>query len=424
MNALTTTATATGLGIALVLMGQTSETHLSEAISPNAGPFQEIAGPATILASAWHAAGSGSAPEHADRLPVEMLHRVDGAPASEVSPATLTEVVQQYCQVCHNDVMLTGNLSLSEFEVERATERAETAEKMIVKLRAGMMPPPGMPRPSADTLQALVETLETSIDEAAARNPNPGSRTFQRLNRAEYEASIRGLLGLEVDAGQYLPLDTKSANFDNIADVQMLSPTLLDAYLNGASEISRLALGDRDASAKETLYHLEKRATQMLHVEGTPYGSRGGISVVHTFPADGEYVFWFQFEAVGKRAEGEQLELSFDGERVALLDMDLSDAEYADPGSTKVEIAPIFVRAGPKRISAAFVKKFEGPVEEIRAPLGRSVQGGWPDLMLTTLPHLRDLAVAGPYNVTGVSETASRERIFICRPTSQSEERP
>ena len=424
MNALTTTATATGLGIALVLMGQTSETHLSEAISSNAGPFQEIAGPATILASAWHGAGSGSAPEHADRLPVEMLHGVDGATASEVSAATLTEVVQQYCQVCHNDVMMTGNLSLSAFEVERATERAETAEKMIVKLRAGMMPPPGMPRPSADTLQALVETLETSIDEAAARNPNPGSRTFQRLNRAEYEASIRGLLGLEVDAGQYLPLDTKSANFDNIADVQMLSPTLLDAYLNGASEISRLALGDRDASAKETLYHLEKRATQMLHVEGTPYGSRGGISVVHTFPADGEYVFWFQFEAVGKRAEGEQLELSFDGERVALLDMDLSDAEYADPGSTKVEIAPIFVRAGPKRISAAFVKKFEGPVEEIRAPLGRSVQGGWPDLMLTTLPHLRDLAVAGPYNVTGVSETASRERIFICRPTSPSEERP
>jgi cytochrome c5 len=422
MNVFTTTATVTGLGIALVLMGQSGGTHLAEARSTVVGP--EPAGAAAVLASVSHGVSTGSTAEDTDRLALEMLHDINGGAAADVSAATLTEVVRTYCQVCHNDVMLTGNLSLSEFEVERAAERAETAEKMIVKLRAGMMPPPGMPRPSADTLQALVETLETSIDEAAARNPNPGSRTFQRLNRAEYEASIRDLLGLEVDAAQYLPLDTKSANFDNIADVQMLSPTLLDAYLNGASEISRLALGDRDASPKETLYHLEKRATQMVHVEGTPYGSRGGISVVHTFPADAEYVFWLQFEAVGKRAQGEQLEISFDGERVALLDIDLSDAEYADPGSSKMETDPIFVRAGPKRISAAFVKKFEGPVEEVRAPLGRSVQGGWPDLMLTTLPHLRDLAVAGPYNVTGVSETASRERIFTCRPTSPSEARP
>ena len=122
---------------------------------------------------------------------------------------------------------------------------------------------------------------------------------------------------MEIDAAQFLPLDTKSAGFDNIADVQMLSPTLLEAYLNAASEISRLAVGDREASSKETIYRLEKRASQMVHVEGTPYGSRGGISVVHTFPADGEYVFWLQFEAVGKRAQGEQLEISFDGERVA-----------------------------------------------------------------------------------------------------------
>ena len=409
MNAFTTTAAVTGFGIALVLMGQATET-------------QSAAPPAAT--ATWHGVPPDLGLEAAGHPAAEVLSAVHAGPAAEVSAATLTEVVQQYCQVCHNDVMMTGNLSLTGFDVDAAPQSAEKAERMIRKLQAGMMPPPGMPRPGGDTLQALVETLETKIDQAAAQDPNPGGRTFQRLNRAEYERSIQDLLGLEIEAAQYLPLDTKSANFDNIADVQMLSPTLLEAYLNAASEISRLAVGDRDASDKETIYRLEKRASQMVHVEGTPYGSRGGISVVHTFPADGEYVFWVQFEAVGKRAQGEQLEISFDGERVALLDVDLSEVEYADPGSSKMETDSIFVRAGPKRVSAAFVKTFEGPVEEVRAPLGRSVNNGWPDLLLTTLPHLRDLAVVGPYNVTGVSETTSRERIFICRPTSQSEERP
>ena len=350
------------------------------------------------------------------------LGEVHSAGSLEIEAATLTEVVQTYCQVCHNDAMMTGNLSLAGFEVENAPNRPETAEKMIRKLRAGMMPPPGMPRPSPDTLLALVEELENRMDREALMNPNPGGRTFQRLNRAEYTESIKDLLGLQIDVGEYLPLDTKSANFDNIADVQMLSPTLLEAYLTAASEISRLAIGDREVTPTETVYSAEKRASQMVHVEGTPFGSRGGVAAEHIFPADGEYTFWFQFQSVGKRAVGEQLELSFDGERVALLDIDLSEAEYADPASTRIETEPIFVRAGPKKIAAAFVPRFEGPVEEVRAPLGRSVQEGFPEEMLTTLPHLRDLAVSGPYNVTGVSETSSRQSIFTCRPTTSQEE--
>ena len=350
------------------------------------------------------------------------LGEVHSSGSLEIEAATLTEVVQTYCQVCHNDAMMTGNLSLAGFEVENAPNRPETAEKMIRKLRAGMMPPPGMPRPSPDTLLALVEELETRMDREALMNPNPGGRTFQRLNRAEYTESIKDLLGLQIDVGEYLPLDTKSANFDNIADVQMLSPTLLEAYLTAASEISRLAIGDREVTPTETVYSAEKRASQMVHVEGTPFGSRGGVAAEHIFPADGEYTFWFQFQSVGKRAVGEQLELSFDGERVALLDIDLSEAEYADPTSTRIETEPIFVRAGPKKIAAAFVPRFEGPVEEVRAPLGRSVQEGFPEEMLTTLPHLRDLAVSGPYNVTGVSETSSRQSIFTCRPTTSQEE--
>ena len=335
--------------------------------------------------------------------------------------ATLTGVVVQYCQVCHNDALLTGNMTLTGFEVEAAAENAETAERMIRKLRAGMMPPPGMPRPGGDTLLALVRTLENTIDDAARRDPNPGGRTFQRLNRSEYEQSVKDLLDLEINAGEYLPLDTKSANFDNIADVQMLSPTLLEAYLNAASEISRLAIGDREASPREVAYKVEKRASQLVHVEGTPYGSRGGVSINHTFPADGEYVFWMQFHGVGGRATGEKIEVSFDGERVAMLDVNLRGGTENEQQGREMVTDPIFVRAGPRRVSAAFVRTFEGPVEEVRAPLGRAVNSGWPDLALTTVPHLREFAVRGPTSVTGVSETPSRQKIFSCRPTSPEE---
>ena len=393
MNALSGAAAA--LGVALI-------------VSASGGGFFSDAPPAVTGLSAGHAPVTGPSASHAP------------APA-DVPAATLTQVVAQYCQVCHNDALLTGNMSLSGFDVEGAAENAETAERMIRKLRAGMMPPPGMPRPGGDTLLALVETLENTIDDAARRDPNPGGRTFQRLNRAEYEQSVMRLLGLEVDAGQYLPLDTKSANFDNIADVQMLSPTLLEAYLNAASEISRLAIGDRDASPREVAYKVEKRASQLVRVDGTPYGSRGGISVTHTFPADGEYVFWMQFHGVGGKATDEKIEVSFDGERVAILDVNLRGGTENEQQGSEMVTDPIFVRAGPRRVSAAFVKTFEGPVEEVRAPLGRAVNSGWPDLALTTVPHLREFAVRGPYNVTGVSETPSRQKIFSCRPTSPGE---
>ena len=158
------------------------------------------------------------------------LGEVHSAGSLEIEAATLTEVVQTYCQVCHNDAMMTGNLSLAGFEVENAPNRPETAEKMIRKLRAGMMPPPGMPRPSPDTLLALGEELETRVDREALMNPNPGSRRFQRLTRAEYEKSVHQLLELEIDASRWLPEDTFLGNFNNLSAAQGLSTTLLESY--------------------------------------------------------------------------------------------------------------------------------------------------------------------------------------------------
>ncbi|MDG2281851.1 MAG: DUF1587 domain-containing protein, partial [Longimicrobiales bacterium] len=225
--------------------------------------------------------------------PVEM--RVEG-PMRTASAADDQALVEEYCVRCHNERRLRGNLSLETFDVARPHHAAATAEKMIVKLRAGMMPPPGAARPDERALTDLVERLEERVDRAAAERSDPGGRTFQRLNRAEYTRSIESLVGLTIDPATYLPLDTKSENFDNIADVQMLSPTLLDAYLTAAADIARLAVGDLDAGNREHTYTISGYQSQAQRVQGAPYGTRGGTSVVHNFPADGDYVFSIVFE--------------------------------------------------------------------------------------------------------------------------------
>ena len=340
--------------------------------------------------------------------------RIAGIPADD-----LTGVVRQYCVVCHNDVVLTGNLSLSDFEVERAAERAETAEKMIVKLRAGMMPAPGAPRPGGDTLTALVGTLETLIDEAAAAAPNPGARRFQRLNRAEYAREVADLLALHVDPGRWLPADTYLGNFDNMSDAQGLSVTLMEAYLRAATEISRIAMGNPSAPSASSKYTNPIEVSQHAwdHIEGTPFGTRGGMVVTHDFPSDGEYVF--EVETLFGQARGfEDLDFSVDGEGVALLAL-----EHSGGSRLPIRTDPVFVRAGQHQIAVAFVRKIDGPYEDRLSPFAWSFVGGedsqaWANYGITALPHLSELMITGPAVAVGVSETASRSKIFSCYPDS------
>ena len=351
--------------------------------------------------------------------------------ADTLSLDSANAIVQGTCARCHSDRMMRGNLTLESFDVAGAVGDADVAEKMIRKLRAGMLPPPGRRRPPEEALQGLATTLEARIDAAALADPDPGTRSFQRLNRAEYERSIRELLDLRIDAGDFLPLDTKSANFDNIADAQLLSATLMEGYLRAASQVSRLAVGDPDTGPTTATYKVPKTASQMVRVEGAPFGSRGGISVVHIFPADGEYVFELEFHPgptgflYGLTSPDEELEVSIDGERVALVDIDRWMSE-SDPNGMRVESDPIHVRAGPHRLSAVFVKKFEGPVDDLITPVDHTLA----DTQIgsaygvTTVPHLRDLGITGPFTATGVSHTPSRRAIFSCRPTSPDETRP
>jgi cytochrome c553 len=349
----------------------------------------------------------------------------------QISPAleSAQGVVARTCAGCHNDRTRSGGVSLDSFDVGSAGQHGDITERMIRKLRAGQMPPPGSRRPDEAVLTGLADVLEAQAD-ARGSESAAGRRTFQRLNRAEYERSIHDLLALDVNAGEYLPLDAKSANFDNIADAQLLSPTLMQAYLTAAAEISRLAVGDRAATAREATYPVSRWTSQREHVEGAPYGTRGGASVVHTFPADGDYRVRVSFyhettgalygngrAALHTAGAPEQIEVSIDGARAALLDIDRW-MNTSDPDGVNLRTEPIAITAGPHRVSAAFIRRFEGPAQDLISPLDWSLAStSIADAYgITTLPHLRDMAITGPFTATGVSETPSRRKIFSCHP--------
>ncbi|MEW6322740.1 MAG: DUF1592 domain-containing protein [Acidobacteriota bacterium] len=365
------------------------------------------------------------APAPAAVRPVTSTPRTSAT--ASTSPEQLNQVVRKYCATCHSDRAKAGGLTLASFDVAKAADHADVAERMIVKLQAGMMPPAPAARPDAATYQALISTLETTIDRAAAARPNPGNRPFQRLNRAEYARAIEELLGLKVNAGSWLPLDTMSAGFDNIADEQALSPMLLESYLNAAAAISRMAVGDAAAETIDATYTNSSYVSQHPwdHVEGAPFGTRGGMVVEHVFPADAEYVFEVAITS-GDNARGEDIDISVDGERVALLQYETGPAGGADGrGGVPMYTEPILIRAGQRKVSAAFVRKTEGPYEDLIRPHEWSYAGGGSGGPgVTTLPHLRDLVIKGPYRATGISETPSRRRIFVCRPVSPADERP
>jgi hypothetical protein len=351
--------------------------------------------------------------------------------AGASTPATQQALINKYCVGCHNDKLTSGGLSLAKLEATltagHVSDHAEEWEKVILKVRSGMMPPPGLPRPDKTTLTSFAASLEDSIDRAAAAHPNPGRPALHRLNRTEYANSIRDLLGLDIDATTLLPADDMSHGFDNMAEVLNISPSLMDSYISAASKISRLALGDAKMKPVVETYHRTNTFSQVRHVDGTPMGTRGGIAVVHNFPADGEYIikttliFTTNTFLFGSTSRGEQLEVAINGQRVALFKV--------DPGmkvDQDLRTPPIKVKAGPQTVSASFIKINEGPQETFVQPLERTLadsnSGSVPGL--ASIPHVRDMGVSGPYNATGVSETASRQKIFICHPSSTPAELP
>ncbi len=354
-----------------------------------------------------------------------------GGPADDMRPAAQQALIGQYCAGCHNDKLKSGGLSLANLEKTldggHIADEAAEWEKVIVKLRAGMMPPAGLPRPDAGRLDAFAASLEKGLDEAAAAHPDPGRPALHRLNRTEYANSVHDLLDVDVDAASYLPADDMSHGFDNMAEVLNVSPTLMEGYIRAAGKISRAAVGDPAMNPIVETYRVPSTFDQTGHVEGTPFGTRGGMVIKHNFPTDGEYIFrvtlYFTTNTFlfGVYSPGEQVEIAINGERVALLNVNPLMKVDDD-----LRTGPVKVKAGPQTITVAFLRRAAGPVDDFVMPYDQSLE----DLFvgrtqgLTALPHVRDLGIRGPYNATGVGDTLSRRKIFACHPETESGEIP
>ena len=348
-----------------------------------------------------------------------------GSPPDKLSVAEQRKLVAHYCVECHSYAEQAGGISLEKADLEHVARDAKKWERVIHELRAGVMPPPGEPRPDFATGQKLRASLEAAIDADAERVA--GARSFQRLSRGEYARAVHDLLDLDVDPDALLPPDTLSAGFDDIADAQSFSPAVTEGYLRAADKVVALALGEPDATATSATYTESSTASQMRQVEGAPFGTRGGVSVVHNFPADGEYTFTVRLQAatngglIGRRATDEQVEISINGERVALLAVDPRMSESRE-GGLDLKTERIFVKAGPQRVSAAFPQRFSGLVDDLVAPIEYTLADSIGAPQLLQLPHLQYLNILGPFDPTGVSDTPSRRRVFHCRPVSPEEQ--
>jgi mono/diheme cytochrome c family protein len=371
----------------------------------------------------------------ADREPARQA--VEVLPAQPATPASADQrvpdesaLVQQYCATCHSARARTGGLTLEGLDPAEAPAHADVWEKVAAKLRGGMMPPPGMPRPDEATTQALAASLEARIDAAALRSPDPGHKPIHRLNRSEYGNAIRDLLDLEVDIASLLPADDESYGFDNIAGVLRISPSLLEQYLATARTISSLAVGT-DTDVVRLAFRIPPDDSQEDHVEGLGLGTRGGLSFRHNFPQDGEYEFSVELlrNIVGYMIGLEfahDLEITVDGERVFLaqvggeednLASDTNMSATADQIDERLK-ARVRVAAGPRVVGVTFVQRNHAESDE---PLQQHERNH--DLQdMNGLPQVDHVNVTGPYDPTGPGGTPSRQRVFTCRPTTAAEE--
>ena len=322
---------------------------------------------------------------------------------------------------------------LDRADIDHAAEHAETWEKVVRKLRGGMMPPQGMPRPEQAKIDGLITWLEASLDQGAAAHPEPGRAPLHRLNRTEYANAIRDLLDLKVDVTALLPADDESNGFDNIAEALRVSPSLLEAYLSASREVSSLAVGDPKTPPISESIQVPPDLAQSEHIEGLPLGTRGGILIHHNFPLDADYEFNVILlrNIVGYLTGLEfphQLEVSIDGQRVFLApvggeeDLKLVDTNLALAGDTldaRLK-TKVHVKAGPHDVAVSFLRRDSAESDEPLQPFTRDL-----DLQnMNGIPLIDHVQITGPLNATGPGDTPSRRRIFVCTPASSKDEIP
>jgi hypothetical protein len=355
-------------------------------------------------------------------------------PSVEQRAAAATDVIDRYCTDCHNDAERTGELTLERVDLRDVGAHAEVWETVVKKLRGRMMPPAGEPLPDVEATTELVAYLETELDAAAATNPNPGLKSLHRLNRTEYGNAIRDLLALEINSSAMLPNDSEAYGFDNIADVLGTDPSLMDRYLSAAWKITSAAMGDTDIAPAVTTYRVPPDRSQTDHIEGLPFGTRGGMLVSHHFPVDGEYVIrprlWRNTVDVMRGTETpHDLEVSLDGGRVSLTRFGGPDDEVAAqmfPGKTADEIDARFetrmtVAAGQHDVGVTFAKKSSATRQEVLQPFAREKHDARMDV---GIPELDQIVIEGPLSIAGSGNSPSRTQIFSCYPVNAAEEAP
>ncbi len=315
------------------------------------------------------------------------------------APGGDAALLKQYCMTCHNDRVKSGAFSLEGLDVAQAGAHGETWEKVVRKVRTGMMPPSGVPRPPREALDAFAASLESRLDAAADPAASLATPALHRLNRSEYGNAIRDLLALDVNIAPLLPADASSEGFDNVAEALGNSPSLIQGYVSAAMKLSRLAVGDRTMAPAVVTYAAPPGLVHDRHVDGLPLGTRGGMLITHTFPLDAEYEFTFG----GGRGAGPGGNVSFtiDGTRI----------------EQNTRPLRIKVTAGPHTIGLAAIDRQRGAGVDDAYSDFRAADNGF-----TVGGGVGNLAIMGPLNPTGAGDTPSRRRIFVCTPSAAAEE--
>ncbi|MDQ2944442.1 MAG: DUF1592 domain-containing protein, partial [Acidobacteriota bacterium] len=325
-------------------------------------------------------------------------------------------LLDQYCVGCHNQKVKTAGVSVQTLDPANVYRDAETWEKVLRKVQAGQMPPAGMPHPQPSALLAFTKGLEQDLDKSAASHPNPGRPTIHRLNRAEYSNAIRDLLALDIKPGSKLPADDTGYGFDNIGDVLSLSPVLIERYITVGRTVSRLAVGDVNRKPEETLFETPRlgRGARIERIsDDVPFDSAGGMAIQYQFPVDAEYVFKIKMPALGTN-EPKVFEERFP----------------VKAGARNVAVTFLADNTLPE-----FIAPFQPPNAAAQVATGRfgraptskmdlRLDGARVKLFDVSAPRFASLAITGPYQISGPGDSPSRQKIFVCRPSSAKEEEP
>ena len=394
----------------------------------------QAAAPASLAAQTTEPA------ERAAAAPAPAEPAASTATAGEPEHAAHRELLDRYCVTCHNENVVSGRdrprsalvgqlravgLTLDTLDLAEVGGQAGEWEKVVRKLRGGVMPPAGRPRPDPDELEGLVTWLEDELDRAWAVTRDPGrTATFHRLNRIEYRNAVRDLLAVEVEPDDFLPADDASFGFDNIGGILKMSQSLLERYLAAARTISRLAVGSPPPAVSADTYEAAQDLPQHGRVAELPFGTRGGLYIEHLFPRDAVYDVRVELTGTRNLASNHDLEVTVDGEAVKLVT--LGPAPEGAPDNPYAQASLVDFRmpvsAGPREVGVTFFKKPSALVEQVREPFPNPRVAGNTGGLAGQQPFVRSVTISGPYEGTGVAETPSRGRIFTCRPAGGAEE--